>query len=334
MIKCKIDAIGDFEFFLYNSKEQQYLIIDAKSKITLSTMHKVLYTFSLTMGFLQGQEYLGEVYHFECENNDFRNPVGVGYQRLRDSIKSFYTIYPPNRNELVDCLVKNGVQYALGDLDDKAFPIPSFGCETYGRILNTLYNEDDVARCVSLLVAASQSALEFQTSLLYIAFETICTACKKLINEENTRKCIADSKTWETIKTRLIGCLDELDDSMFYAEGKTCLRHKLENLNQPTNASKLSAPFLQLGYVLTDTDRKVINDRNKFLHGAIGKYNDMGTMRNQLLYMNFVLHKLCCILILRLCKYEGYIINNAVLYACEQAVANKEPILIRVPNTK
>ena len=97
-------------------------------------------------------------------------------------------------------------------------------------------------------------------------------------------------------------------------EEKKYLKNKINNLNQPPNTDKLSLPFKAVGYNLSKEEIEVIKDRNKFLHGHLN-INVNETEINKLFYTSLMLHRLCCVLILKLCGFQGYIINNKALFA-------------------
>ena len=49
---------------------------------------------------------------------------------------------------------------------------------------------------------------------------------------------------------------------------RTVITRKIGSMNQPPNVDKLSAVFDDVGIVLTDAEKQVLNNRNRSLHGS------------------------------------------------------------------
>lgn len=51
---------------------------------------------------------------------------------------------------------------------------------------------------------------------------------------------------------------------------------------------------------------------------------------NDVFYLSLMLHKLACIIILKRAGFNGYILNNPMLYNCEKAVQAGEKALLMI----
>ena len=80
---------------------------------------------------------------------------------------------------------------------------------------------------------------------------------------------------------------------------------------------------------MNDNDKEALMMRNTFLHGGLVK-GTIEKQSNELFYLSLMLHKLACIIILKRAGYEGYILNNPVLFNCEKAVEVGEKVLIQI----
>lgn len=94
------------------------------------------------------------------------------------------------------------------------------------------------------------------------------------------------------------------------------LRKKIQNINAPTNADKLTQPFKLLGYDLKESDRKAINYRNDFLHGrlSLGTKDSnqyaSNSIETELWVTTLRLYTLITILILKPMGHKGKIWNH------------------------
>ena len=86
------------------------------------------------------------------------------------------------------------------------------------------------------------------------------------------------------------------------------LKAKVENINSPTNSKKLSKPFELLGLKLSQTEKLILNHRNKFLHGTSPfKESELKSKESDISFISKKLHTLCNCLILKYCGYSGHI---------------------------
>lgn len=100
-------------------------------------------------------------------------------------------------------------------------------------------------------------------------------------------------------------------------------------MNNPTNADSLAQPLKDAGYALMPNDKTALKMRNIFLHGGLTKGN-LEEQTNEIFYLSLMLHKLACIIILKRAGFNGYILNNPVLFNCTKAVTAGERALIMI----
>ena len=100
-------------------------------------------------------------------------------------------------------------------------------------------------------------------------------------------------------------------------------------MNNPTNADSLAQPLKDAGYALMPNDKAALKMRNTFLHGGLVK-GSVEKQANEVFYLSLMLHKLACIIILKRAGFNGYILNNPVLFNCAKAVEAGEKVLIMI----
>ena len=121
---------------------------------------------------------------------------------------------------------------------------------------------------------------------------------------------------------------NEVGEQQISEESLNVLSKKINSMNNPTNADSLARPLAEVGYELSDNDKDALKMRNTFLHGGLVK-GSVEKQTSELFYLSLMLHKLACIIILKKAGFEGYILNNPVLFNCEKAVAADEsPLLL------
>ena len=174
-----------------------------------------------------------------------------------------------------------------------------------------------MARGALLLLDAPSLPLDYQGTILSVALET-------LSNVNNIT--LVDPKTWKKTKEDVLKIIRrEFGDNSPIIEN---LKNKWFSINSPTNKEKLSRPFADVGYELSELEKRVIKERNKFLHGSLTL---RGTVEEDASYQSFLcfeLLKLCSILLFRRMGFKYPLLNNAVLYGVAEAIEDKEPILI------
>lgn len=93
------------------------------------------------------------------------------------------------------------------------------------------------------------------------------------------------------------------------------LEKNINKLNAPPNADKLAESFTSLDYVLSPEERKILKDRNTFLHGSFLKTIDDDLAFREALHVGLRVHFLIAVAILKLADFSGKIINYAELWS-------------------
>ena len=213
----------------------------------------------------------------------------------------------------------NAEERMMKIIDEKwKFRINRVNVDVFSKMMNLFYENESIARAALISLTASRLGLELQAGVYCIAFETICNSINKIYGLQAPH--IIDETQWHTIKHDL---LDVIDSSSLPKEAKSFGKNKINNLNQSTNKDKLTLSFKAVGYNLSSEENKAIADRNLFLHGHLN-INSGEKEIDKLFYTSIIFHRLCCTLILKMSGFEGYIVNNNVLYATEINIITNE----------
>ena len=87
---------GEVHFYTITVGEQSYLVVESVFLCSLLEIDKVAYSVLLAFGLISGTVHLNEAYMIMATTDDFRDPIGVYYKSLRDSIRCQYTIFTTN----------------------------------------------------------------------------------------------------------------------------------------------------------------------------------------------------------------------------------------------
>lgn len=306
-------------------KEEHFLVIESDKKYGFDEIHKICHSVLLAFGFLSGKFHLNETYIVVSDDESFQEPVGLYYKSLRETITGQYSIFTTNAYSVLKSIAvkKNNkdVEAEMLKLIDKEWgcKIDYFPEKVFSNMVNLFYKHDKIARAALLTLSASRLGLEIQSAVFCVAFEAV-TSVKLEINEEKATHVI-DEKIWEILQPALLEVINDFeglsDNALDFAQ------KKVNSFNQPTNKDKLTLPFTKVGYELSKDEKKAIKDRNKFLHGSlnVGKNDDK---IDKLFYTNLLLHRLICVLILKMSGFNGYIVNNIALYATDLDIETDE----------
>lgn len=94
------------------------------------------------------------------------------------------------------------------------------------------------------------------------------------------------------------------------------LEKNIFKLNAPPNADKLGKAFGLVGFDITTIpdSKKVLNDRNTYLHGSFSVHADDDKTFQTALHIGLRLHFMIAVLLLKYCGFSGKIINYAALW--------------------
>ena len=310
-------SISEQKIHLYpfnTSTKEEYIVIELQFPCTYAAAQKYQWIISLSLGLITSHVPLDFAF-VSCSIKEEDSIKLIGYQHLRDTIKCPYHFYTSNSHWLKDAIKKPKLNYV--NLEEYKDLLASIHPEDFSNIVSHLYNDEKMARGALLLLDAPSLPLDYQGAILSVALET-------LSNVSNTT--LVDPKSWKKTKKDVLEIIRrEFGDNSAIIEN---LENKWFSINSPTNKEKLSRPFADVGYELSELEKRVIKERNKFLHGSLTL---KGTVEEDASYQSFLcfeLIKLCSILLFRRMGFKYPLLNNAVLYGVAEAVKDKEPILI------
>ena len=310
--------------------KQNYMVIESLTETEEVRMRDYVYSVALTIGFITGKIHLGECYVFKSATPEYDGEMLMAYHTMRPSAESNVRIFTTNMYYVNNILDRNNVpKEDRQPLYDEQGNFQShlqdwLHQDMVQQLFNLIHTNSDIARAVVTLIESSNFPLEYQASVRAIVLET-------LAHNQSGQSLITDEEVWKKIKSELLSVVDsygQSDEKKISAEEFEILKQKINNLNTPPNAKLLALSLTEVGYSLTTDDKESLKMRNLFLHGKLVK-GDVEKQSDKLFYCSLLLHKLCSIIILKRAGFEGYILNNPVLY-CQDLMKSKEPALLKI----
>lgn len=312
------------EYHLYkcSSKEKSYLIIDCMHRETLIDFQKKCFNMLLTYGFITGKLIHDECFILAFSDDKMITPEGFLYHTMRSSVitnQPTFTSNPYSVNSDIDFerdengQIKDSVSKKLYE------GIEDFPRDVFSKLVELFYKEEKLQRAALLFIQSHITSLEMRIPNYYVAIEAITGYISSSI--ATGRKSLAPIKD-PAIAAQLIKFIrDEaiklkkekgMDDELFNME---IIEKNINKLNAPPNADKLAESFTHLGYILSDEEKKILKDRNTFLHGSFLKTIDDDLAFREALHVGLRVHFLIAVALLKLAGFSGKIINYAELWS-------------------
>lgn len=130
----------------------------------------------------------------------------------------------------------------------------------------------DVEWIASPIWMAYESYVDDHLALACVSLERLATAHsshQKKVDGASKAKPFLSPAVFDDLRKEMMAALDTVAERhAMLGEVKTIISRKIGSMNQPPNADKLSAVFTDVGIVLTDAEKRVLENRNRSLHGT------------------------------------------------------------------
>ena len=308
-----------FHFYEVKYGEKDYIVIDCLEKYSLSEFQNCCQTILLTYAFLSGDYHSDEGYFLGFEDSLMEIPNYILYHTFSDSQYDLNSAFTTNAYFGLD--LENIKRDEKGFIDketrkEQFKDIMFFSSSVFSSICQTSIDNEKIFRALLLLIFNQASTLEMKIPIQFVALEALTGAIVTKGNSE--LKPIQDNdaanKLFDKLKTEIEIFLKENEIEIENNHLIPPLFKRLASLNAPTNSDKLSKPFAEVGYTISDEERKIIKLRDTFLHGSIKTFGNLDEDFKGLFFISVKLHFLICVLLLKKAGFEGRIINYPKLY--------------------
>jgi len=290
--------LNNEQFHLYKSVNHNinYLIIESQVPISFDNFKKASDSLITAYALISGNLHLGEYFYHVIEEN-FNAKQRVIYEKNEPAAITNVTLLDHND-------FKNHLKNTTSSKEFNHYCVP-MTANVFSSLCQKVYDNPIYARCCRFIIEGHQSKQVLLKGGIYsIGIETIAG----ILYEENAERInpIGDKKLAKKIISKVREAISEYD-AFISGYGKDILDAKINALNSPTNAKKLSRPFELFNITLPEEDVAILNTRNKFLHGTSPLENnenpeELQAIVNKLLFMLMVL-------MFKHVGYSGHIIH-------------------------
>lgn len=136
---------------------------------------------------------------------------------------------------------------------------------------------------------AYDSYVDDQLALACVSLERLATAHsshRKKSDSASKAKPFLVSAAYDALKEAMAAALETVATAHKLTDDvKTIITRRIGSMNQPSNVYKLTAVFDDVGIVLTETEKQVLNNRNRSLHGSrtMGDANQTNAVAEEVL---------------------------------------------------
>ncbi len=299
--------IKDIPFNLYFVND--YFVIENLEKLDFEIFEQYSRTLLTCFGMITGYVPRNEGYYFSYTNNNFEDTKEFAY--TNDFIDTYDVSYKPINNNLFYSFMPK----KISDKERSEFKKNAkenlflISDSVFSNLCNLNIDNKKIARVTELIMEANQASLESQG----IVYSVILEILTSYIVTKNENKLIPIKNKSEAKELRKK--LHNIAKNYIEDYEKTPIYKRINNINSPTNMDKLLKPFEILNIPLTDNDKKIINNRNDFLHGNdFIKGDELLEFFNNHFYINCKLNFLVYALLLKIIGHHGKIVNMVKIY--------------------
>jgi hypothetical protein len=182
----------------------------------------------------------------------------------------------------------------------------------FSKLVLKLLDVPNFTAALLLIVESSTASLLYMPTGFAVALEILADIVKP---KKRDSQAPIEKEIAKDIRLEMKDLIEGFTDRMTQ-EAHTIINKRIDNINSPTNRTKLKAPFVYLKINLTEDDELALESRNKLLHGMsfdIDK-KDVKALEEQgrvLHEISMRLYTLLSMLILKWVGYENYVVNQA-----------------------
>ncbi|WP_276484745.1 hypothetical protein [Paraflavitalea pollutisoli] len=310
LIKLKINDCN-IHFITFTIDGDSYIAIDTVERYSQPDFDKICHAIVIGFGFLYGNVYLDEGCILSSNDENFEVVENIRYSTYRESIVTGYRIHTTNPYSVMNLtgVTEEEIDRRQQEAQGWTNEIIEIESEFFSKLCEYLANNEPISRAALITLQGNMLSLELKGS----AYSTALEAMTDVIMEEfkvNRPKPISKAD-FKKLRDELIKILDQyLPATSENETARKIFTIRINDLNSPTNTSKLQKAFELVGYTLNSYEMDCLNARNKFQHGLlpISDSSDDAAFK-EIYFICIVMHRLIYTLILHKIGFKGYIIN-------------------------
>lgn len=297
---------------IHDEKKDYFIAIHSLLPQTHEVFAEKIFALTVSLGYIMGHMPGDKAYYFSYENRQMRKPVHVYVKGMREAIISSYT--PIHTNPFA----WKGTKRSLAEKLYRQHALQPISIDVFSGLCQKAHNNIDFSSVLLLIIESSVATLLFMPGGYAIALESLVEIL--LGKSSDALTPVTDKSLAKKIRLALTETLQTFSDNL-EEEARKVLQGKIDQINQVTNKSRLRLPFEKLGIALTESDLRLINSRNDFLHGRIPDVTSSGEERTtsrknrDLFYSAMHFYTLLNMLILKWSGFDGYVLNHPQIHA-------------------
>ncbi|RFM26748.1 hypothetical protein [Deminuibacter soli] len=290
-------------------EDKWYLSIESPAKQDLDSFADKAFAVLCGLGFISGHLAGEQGWYFAYANPEMREIVGWQFWQKRKTIRTIYKPVYTNPYAFKD--IPKHIQDDFHEQNRlRTISLPEFS-----KLCEHLYHNASLRGAIILTLESLTGSLILMPAGLSVVLETLSDVI--LGDKKLDLKPIQTERLKKEILGEFRNTLSKFQEALG-PDGYNILRGKIDNINQPTNRTRLTAPFEAVGIKLSQEDFKMLNARNDFLHGRTIDLAKLGEDRSDdkkdqdTYYAATRLYTLISMLILRWVGYDNYVVNHCV----------------------
>jgi hypothetical protein len=309
-------------------KKNYYLSIHSDKPQTYYNFSEKAFAVKNGIGYLTGYMAGDKGYFFTYTTAKMEVPKHLYFSSFRDTIRSHYRPVHSNPYSWLSSIPRKTAERLY-----KSNKIQPVSKTAFSTLCQKLYDSVEFTSVIMLILESSIASLLFMPGGYAIALESL----SKMVMEGVKSKKIAPvpSKEMRDILKRFRAIIDS-ELAHISSENRALLKHRVEQLNQPTNKAKLQLPFELLNIPLNIQDLQILDSRNDFLHGRTpditkaGSKRTVDRMNKDMYYSALRFSTLLAKLILKWSGFDGYIVNQVRIHGKRLGIKCNEPYYIKL----
>ena len=308
-IKTYIEG-KEFHVYVVVERSDKFLFVDCMHEIDYETFYNQVLCILLSLGFFSGSFIEEECYIFSSETNAFASISYIEYRSMRDSIQLSHRLLPYNLYNF----------YSPDEVKKHQYELACVSQDVFTKMVNILNNSVMFQKALFILLEAEKTPLDIQPACLSVVLEALCNYV-----EDGNEEIFAPIQTKLKARNLRKKMKELLDDSSleldFSPDGKIILEKRIDDINKQTNRGKFEKTIQCLGLELNEYEKETLLNRNSFLHASEEiKTKKISIQSNNMDFAKVyveseILYRLLCKMVLKICGYCGYMVNE--LKRCE-----------------
>lgn len=268
--KCTIKNDDLILAVFHDDDKSYFLSIESELAQDFESFSEKAFAARNALAYVSGYYAGDSCYCFSYPTKEMKEPEHLHFLSIRSTMRSHYE--PINTNPYSRLYYDRPVAEKWYE----AKCLRPLSIQEFSRLGELIHTNQDFASAIVLILESSVASLLFMPGGYAIALETIAPLIFK--EKKSSLAPITDKPLWTKLRKEILKLIASFEKD-HPKNNYEVLKNKINNLNAPTNKSKLRAPFDHLDIPLLHEDLVILDTRNDFLHGRAPDLTNEGENR-------------------------------------------------------